>query len=1260
VYQAIDNTTGERVALKVLVGSLDVEPARFEREARMLARLDHPRIVRYVAHGTDREGQPYLAMEWLEGETLSDSVKRHGPSLELCLRVGMAVAEALGILHARGAIHRDVKPGNVMLAGAEREVVKLLDFGLARTVDATHALTRTDSLLGTPAYMAPEQAREPASADARADVYSLGAVLFHAVSGRAPYVGQDSITMLLKLLAEDPPRLSEVGVSVPPELEALIASMLDRYVERRPSIDAVLSTLRELSASPSESVRGTPTPAPQDGITTTERRLSCVLLVELAVRAAGEPEHTTEDVADSMQLRKLYAIGERFGATVDRVRPELVALVFRAAGEAKDLALIAARAALEVAATFRDARVIVVSGGDVRSHDTIGGNLAERGLKLLGSARQLPPGVWVDDATAALVESELVAARRGSVFWLSGASAASSVRTLLGKVTPCVGRDREIETIAGVLAECVDESVARVVLVTAPAGFGKSRLRHEVLRRIEREAEGKPERVQIWFARGQLLGQGSAFALLSQLVRDAAGIRESDSLTTQRSQLQRFVRKARVSDFLGEAIGVPFDAERGSPLDVARQNAALLGDQMLQAWEDLVRAVASAGPLLLVLEDVQWGDLPSIRFIDSMLGRLPDSRVMVLAFARPEVHQSFERLWAERGALELRLGPLGKRASEQIVSAALGSDQKPEVIGRIVERAGGNAFFLEELIRACVERGADELPDTVVSSVQTRLDGLEQDARQILRAGSVFGRAFWVDAAAFVLGSSSSPERTREWLRVLAERELVSTAPSSRFAGQAEYVFRHSLVREGVYATLTERDRALAHRRAAEWLERAGEVDARVLAEHHDLGAESGQAIELLARAAVKALAGNDLDAAIAYSERALAKSASSPAEREGQARLAWTKSLAHLWRGENESAALAAESARSQTKAGSELWFRASWVVIAATGRLGDFERLTALGSALASCPVAPDAQLARLMTLSQVAVQGQNAGRWDFSQRILSELPDSSTVASEDPALAAAIDRARGTKAARDGDIGLFLAYTHASVNRLDAAGDVRNAALQRVNLGYAELLLGRYAEAEQYLNEAIATGERLTLHNVIAMAKNNLGLVATRLGRIEDGLRIEREAVAAFVKYRDMRMEGGSRAYLALQLLEAGEVDAAESEAGLVMELAGRLPTMRGFAQAILGGVSLARGDSNGALRVLSEAMNTLEHHGIEDGEIFLRVMYRNALRAAGRDVEAGAAAEATRARVLELAQKISDSELRQGFLTNVPENRDALAT
>src|SRR5690242_3669708 len=226
IFRARDRLTGEPVALKILQRTGPQESHRFRREAHALAALRHPGIVAYVAHGTTEGGELYLAMQWLAGETLAERLIREPLTVPESLSLGVRVASTLGALHRLGIVHRDLKPSNLLLVGGSVDEVTLLDFGVARVAEAGQELTMPGVMLGTPGYMAPEQARGEPAIDARADVFALGCVLYRCLTGRPPFVGNDGLSVLVKVLLEDPPRLRELRGEVPAALDDLVTRML--------------------------------------------------------------------------------------------------------------------------------------------------------------------------------------------------------------------------------------------------------------------------------------------------------------------------------------------------------------------------------------------------------------------------------------------------------------------------------------------------------------------------------------------------------------------------------------------------------------------------------------------------------------------------------------------------------------------------------------------------------------------------------------------------------------------------------------------------------------------------------------------------------------------------------------------------------------------------------------------------------------------------------------------------------------------------
>ena len=246
LYRALDRRLGREVALKqILGGESEEERGRFLREAEAIARLSHPHIVAVHDYG-ESEGHPWMALEFLRGETLAQVVQRQGPlpPRRVCA-LGAALADALAHAHEAGILHRDLKPDNVMLVEGHPYLV---DFGLARLLDRATRLTASQDLLGTPAYMAPEQAQgEHERVGPLSDLYGLAATLYFAASGQAPLVGATLIDTLQRI-ASEVPALAQSGQ---PELDAVLAQALAKDPRRRPaSAAAFAARLRALAAAP--------------------------------------------------------------------------------------------------------------------------------------------------------------------------------------------------------------------------------------------------------------------------------------------------------------------------------------------------------------------------------------------------------------------------------------------------------------------------------------------------------------------------------------------------------------------------------------------------------------------------------------------------------------------------------------------------------------------------------------------------------------------------------------------------------------------------------------------------------------------------------------------------------------------------------------------------------------------------------------------------------------------------------------------------
>ncbi|WP_428267980.1 serine/threonine-protein kinase [Haliangium sp.] len=242
VYRGVDRSSGQPVAIKVLHEEA-CKSTRFEREVRLLTNFSHPDIVHYIAHGTIGNHR-YLVMEWVEGRTLSQMLLE-GFTMRESVDLTRRIAVALAAVHTRGMVHRDIKPSNVMFEHDELSQVRLLDFGIVRVV-GQQSLTRTGAVVGTPGYMSPEQARGQWDVDARADVFSLGCLLYACLSGRPPFSGQHKLATLTAILFLDPIPLRFYCPEAPPALDALLERMLAKDPADRPA-DAA-EVVRELDA----------------------------------------------------------------------------------------------------------------------------------------------------------------------------------------------------------------------------------------------------------------------------------------------------------------------------------------------------------------------------------------------------------------------------------------------------------------------------------------------------------------------------------------------------------------------------------------------------------------------------------------------------------------------------------------------------------------------------------------------------------------------------------------------------------------------------------------------------------------------------------------------------------------------------------------------------------------------------------------------------------------------------------------------------
>jgi serine/threonine-protein kinase len=255
VFVAEDATLGRRVVVKVLAPELaeGLSAERFAREVRIAARLQHPNVVPVLAAGTGPGGLPYYTMPFIEGATLRERLAVGTLAITEAVAILRDVARALGYAHTQGVVHRDIKPENVLMTGGAAVVT---DFGIAKAVSAAGggvtALTQVGMAVGTPAYMAPEQAAGQGDVDSQADLYSWGLVAWEVLAGRHPFAERTSALALIGAhLTQVPVPLSDIRPDVAPALTALVARCLAKDPAERPASAAeLLHTLDTMAVTP--------------------------------------------------------------------------------------------------------------------------------------------------------------------------------------------------------------------------------------------------------------------------------------------------------------------------------------------------------------------------------------------------------------------------------------------------------------------------------------------------------------------------------------------------------------------------------------------------------------------------------------------------------------------------------------------------------------------------------------------------------------------------------------------------------------------------------------------------------------------------------------------------------------------------------------------------------------------------------------------------------------------------------------------------
>jgi tetratricopeptide (TPR) repeat protein len=1208
VYRAM----GEEGPAAVKVVPVSASPRlrlRFTREAKI--RIEHPNIVSVLDAGICDDGSPYIAFELLEGEGLDEVLGRGPLPPEEAVRIGLDACAGLSAAHRQGVIHRDLKPSNLYLTRDGR--VKILDFGIARLHLDTD-LTATGDVIGTPSYISPEQARGRPDVDHKADVWGLGAVLYHALAGRPPHKASTVLGTLVAVVMDDVVPLAEAMPGTPPDLAEVIDRALERDPEKRwQDIDAFRAALAGAELVQSN-LRIAKTSSGL--IASGERRVVAVMLAE--------------GVSDLGRIEE--AVASQGGILIPLVGGRAIGLFGGRTWEGDEL-----NRAAHAALTSRSAakRMAVASGRATRVGRSISGEVlenAERGL------RANLQGVAVDPDTGHSLARSFALTEQSGVFEIASEQSSD---LLVQLDSPLVGRAAELAQIERAVRVAFSEERAYGLLIHGPPGIGKTRLRIETAKQLDAHD------IRVVTGRAQPNQMHASLALLRNTIEELARGTIAGTLDERRARIVALANDAGLAGgdrdtptFLGELLGVPMPET--VELEAARTDPELMADRLRFAVLDYLEGLALSAPLALMLDDLHWADAASLSVLVELMNRVGDLPFLLFATARPEFDGGSLFTGADRAQIE----PQGLLADDvsDLALKTHGVRPSPDLAKRIAEHCGGNPLFVEQiLVELDRSRSLDEhvdelpLPLTVEAAVQSRLDHMGADLKEAAKRLALHDRPFTQSEAAVVGVDSRAVD-------ALIPRGILISQGKRQRDVERKLRFRSAVVRDVAYGMLAADVVAELHRKVALHLEKSPASEPAEVALHFDRAGERQKASEFFARAALAAARRGESALVLAAADRAF--ELGPPPGTHFSLHMAKSDALQFLGRRDEQEIVLDAALTCAPTLAD---FARVATEMVAWMSRMGRWqEALENADAAVESARESKDPEVLGL-ALGRKAVALVYAGQLEMAESLLSE----AEAVSSDGAgrLGALLASWRAQLEAAKGDLGARTEAYRLAVERFTAMGDIRRAAGAEVNLADAYNRLGDYDRAKSALEVALEHCKTVGNRPMEGYALVNLGYALTMLGEVDAALSALDRASTLAHRIREVRLDVIARVYRARALL--GRADPRELSTG-AERLAGEAESQRVrpfavTALAIAAEAAIAAKDRARSMELSERALALRDElGGIEEDEADVFRVRARALFEAGLAEEAKAVLERGRRRLDEVSRGIDDPALRAKFM------------
>lgn len=904
--------------------------------------------------------------------------------------------------------------------------------------------------------------------------------------------------------------------------ESLRATLGDELV------DAAVSALRDKLAAM--------TPDQEEA-----RRQVTILFADVSGFTSMAESRDAEEVGETMNelWRRVDAVILEHGGTIDKHMGDAVMALWGASGAREDDPVRAITAALAIQKHIdgmelagRPVRVrvgintgmVLVARMGSRGETTVVGDAVNVASRLEELAA--PGAILVSHDTYRHVrgvfdvqeEQPVIVRGRGEPVRVYTVLAAKrqafrlSTRGVEGIETRMIGRESELKSLMDMFHETIEEREPSVVTVFGEAGLGKSRLMFEFVNAVEL----LPDRVRVFSGRAHQEMPTLQLALVRDLFASRFGIHESDIADVKRSKfesgMELFLGGGEESLMMAHVVGqlIGFDFSASSFVKPLLGNPRDLRERAMRYAAEFMRSVTDEMPALVLLEDIHWADHGSLDFVDQVTRACAGARLFVLCLARPTLLER-RPSWGEGMAHHERihLRPLTKRQSRQLVEDILRqSESVPEVLREVVVgSADGNPFYVEELIKMLIDQGVIQpapdswridarrlvevrVPPTLTGIIQARLDRLTRWERIVLQRASIAGREFWSEAIERM--GEEPEEAVDEALESLRGKELIYRHESSQFEGNAEFTFKHALLRDVTYESVLRRDRVIWHRAVGAWLaERSGDEGDRfaaVIADHFDRAGMPGLAAEWYGRAARHEHAAYAHEAAIEYYRRAIDFA--------------------------SEAQAAAGESDRGRRIE----WYRGTAEALGLLARFDEaiesFERMRAAAAAAGD-------KVAEARAWNGRAFIEQRKGDYQGSLASAERAEELAAEAGDSPE--ARIERVGALVRMSDGYFRLGAAREQGELaeRALEIAislGEVglRERALSLKLLGMAHQVAGRFEEARRRKEEALEIFRRMDDIRPVGMMLNSLGETlrlegdyAAARDRFQEALTIAREA-------------------------------------------------------------------------------------------------------------------------------------------------------